>query len=243
MAKRGRKPSKNKQNYYFLEEQEEAVKNYNLAETKAEKDKIFNNLLRPAFIKMIESIIRRYKLYIPDETFEDTFNDTLSFLMSKIEKFNVERGHKAYSYCGTICKNYLIYRITQCAKEKKRSERLDNVSSIIDNSAEYSYTSDNSNLELLTELISKITYQINTILTDEKSCTLSENERKVGKALIEIMNNWEDYFYQMGSNKFNKSSILLFLKEMTNLSTKEIRDNMKKYKIAYYSLKEKLMSN
>ena len=35
------------------------------------------------------------------------------------------------------------------------------------------------------------------------------------------------------NNKFNKNVILLSLREMTNLSTKEIRNSMKKYKKLY----------
>ena len=82
MAKRGRK-----RKGYFYEEQEQAVVDYILAQTKEEKDKIFNMWLLPAFTKMVESIIRRYKLYLPDEEFDETFNDTISFLMTKIEKY------------------------------------------------------------------------------------------------------------------------------------------------------------
>jgi hypothetical protein len=36
------------------------------------------------------------------------------------------------------------------------------------------------------------------------------------------------------NNKFNKNVILLSLREMTNLSTKEIRSAIKKYKKLYY---------
>ena len=67
MAKRGRK-----RKGYFYEEQEQAVVDYILAETKEDKNKIFNTWLKPAFTKMIESIIRRYKLYVPDEEFESS---------------------------------------------------------------------------------------------------------------------------------------------------------------------------
>jgi hypothetical protein len=67
---------------------------------------------------------------------------------------------------------------------------------------------------------------------------LNENEIKVGKALVNLFQNWEDLFAKMGSNKFNKSSILLFLKETTLLSTKEIRDSMKVFKLKYYMLKK-----
>ena len=42
--------------------------------------------------------------------------------------------------------------------------------------------------------------------------------------------------------KFNKSSILLFLKETTMLNTKEIRDALKVYKKRYYEVKWKLIN-
>ena len=54
---------------------------------------------------------------------------------------------------------------------------------------------------------------------------------------------WEDLFSQMGSNKFNKSSILMFLKETTYLNTNEIRNSMKKYKAAYQILRKKMVSD
>ena len=60
--------------------------------------------------------------------------------------------------------------------------------------------------------------------------------------LINLMTNWDDIFAQMGSNKFNKSSILLFLKETTMLNTKEIRDALKVYKKRYYEVKYKLIN-
>ena len=47
----------------------------------------------------------------------------------------------------------------------------------------------------------------------------------------------------MGSDKFNKSSILLYLKETTFLTTKEIRDNLKIFKLSYYDLKKDLLED
>ena len=97
MAKRGRKP-KEKLTGYFYEAQEKAVIDYLNAKTAEEKNKIYCEVLKPAFEIMIESIIRRYKLYIPNEEFDNTFNDTLSFLLTKADKFNKEKNKKAYSY-------------------------------------------------------------------------------------------------------------------------------------------------
>ena len=70
---------------------------------------------------------------------------------------------------------------------------------------------------------------------------LSPNEVKVGYALIDLMTNWEDVFAVLGSNKFNKSSILMYLKETTLLSTKEIRNSMRKYKMLYFDTKKSLL--
>ena len=52
---------------------------------------------------------------------------------------------------------------------------------------------------------------------------LTDNQIKVGKALVEVLTNWEELFARMGSDKFNKSSILLFLKQNLNLMQRTIR--------------------
>lgn len=241
MGKRGRKPL-NKRKGYFYEEQEQAVKDYVNADDKEEKDKIFNKWLKPAFTKMIESIIRRYNLYPPDENFQETFDDTISFLMTKIENFNVDSGYKAYSYCGTICKNYLIYKINQFNKNQKRNERYDVIQSDLNDSITFSYNENSGHITFLTDLMKNTIKEISEILNGDK-LKLSDDEIRVGKALIELMTNWEDLFAQMGSNKFNKSSILLFLKETTLLNTKQIRDGMKKYKTAYYGIKKVMINS
>ena len=83
--KRGRKPKEKKG--YFYENEEQAVTDYINSKSLEEKNQIFVSTLYPAFTKMIESIIRRYKLYVPDEEFEQTFNDTISYLLTKITNF------------------------------------------------------------------------------------------------------------------------------------------------------------
>ena len=62
---------------------------------------------------------------------------------------------------------------------------------------------------------------------------LSENEKKLGYALIEIFNNFDKIFQIGEGNKFNKNLILLSMREMTGLSTKEIRVAIKRYKKMY----------
>ena len=60
MAKKERKG-------YFYEKQEDAVKEYLLSNNEIQRNQIFNTILLPAFTTMIESIIRRYNLHIPND--------------------------------------------------------------------------------------------------------------------------------------------------------------------------------
>ena len=243
--KRGRKPSKERKGYFY-EREEQAVVDYISSNNERERNQIFNTILKPAFTKMIESIIRRYNLYPPDEEFQETFDDTISFLMTKLSCFDPTTNYKAYSYCGTICKNYLIYKINQFTKNQKRNTSYDNP---FDNSQgaysddiRYSYNDYDSGKTFLSELTGNTVDSIKKILDDAEKLRLNANEKKVGLALIQLMTNWEELFAQMGSNKFNKSSILLYLKETTMLNTKEIRDAIRVYKKKYYDVKWNLIN-
>ena len=76
MAKRGRKPKERKG--YFYEKEEQAIVDYIASTDMEEKNRIFNTVLMPALTKMIESIIRRYKLFVPEEEFQCGFMKNFS---------------------------------------------------------------------------------------------------------------------------------------------------------------------
>ena len=242
MGKRGRKPSKERKGYFY-ENEEEAVARYVTTEDMDEKNAIYHMYLEPAFTKMIESIIRRYNLYPPDELFQETFDDTLSFLLTKIEHYKPESGFKAYSYCGTVCKNYLILKINQYNKNLIRNERYENVQNDIEDNVKFSYVSEGGYIEQLSDLISDTAKEINLMLENKEEHKLNENEIKVGNALCNLLENWGELFARMGSNKFNKSSILLYLQETTLLNTQQIRTSMKKYRTIYQDIRKKMLED
>jgi hypothetical protein len=135
-------PRPRTQKIYFGEDQEKAVVRYLESESDDERNKIFNEYLREPLIIMVESIIRRYKLYRKDMEFEEIHTDTMSFLITKINKFDHTKNTKAYSYFGTICKNYLMGAIQKDTKEQNRSVSYDDISSDIEESPLLSYVID-----------------------------------------------------------------------------------------------------
>ena len=124
-------PRPRTQGLYFGENEEAAVRVFLTATTWSEKNKVYNDNLRAPLNKMIDSIIRRYKLYRRNLDFRDIHADTLSFLITKADKFKPEKGKKAYSYFGTICKNYLMGQIMKDQKELKRKISYEDISTSV----------------------------------------------------------------------------------------------------------------
>ena len=305
MAKRGRKPKERKG--YFYEKEEQAIVDYTSSTNQEEKNRIFNSVLMPALTKMIESIIRRYKLFVPEEEFQQTFNDTISYLLTKINNFKSEmwlyeefsgepteppvdltktgfielkktinehspkfvrvfedakeqywskenediesmklftiyklelRHYKAYSYCGTVCKNYLIYKNIQYTKNKQRNLPYDEMLDDFSKDPKYTVPEEDGHYSMVERLIKEMSSEIKTMMSEREKNALTDNEMKVGVALTELLDHWEEVLNVDGSNKLQKSSVLYFLREETMMTTKEVRDNMKSFKKAYYILKK-----
>ena len=231
--KRGRKPVN--LNYFDVRE-EEAVRNFLIAESSQDKNKIYNEFLRGPLDKMISSIIRRYKLYRKDMDFTEIHTDTHSFLMTKVDKFKPDKNKKAYSYFGTICKNYLMGQIIKDQKETNRKISYEDISASLEERPDMSYRIDDDIVE--THIV------INEYLKELKDFieleNLNDNERKLGYALVDLFDNYETIFSGADNNKFNKNVILLSLREMTNLSTKEIRSSIKRFKKLYMIIQVKM---
>lgn len=323
MAKRGRKPKERKG--YFYEKEEQAIIDYIATNDSSEKNRIFNSVLLPALTKMIESIIRRYKLFVPDEEFPQTFNDTISYLLTKINNFKPEmwvyeevsgitaeppvdltktgfielkktinehspkyvrvfsedpkdtayceeivetpdeeplfktyklelRRYKAYSYCGTVCKNYLIYKNIQYTKNKQRNLSYDEMlegqfegfaGTIYDFPNDQKYISHNEedSHTMAEHLVKEMSNEIKDMMKEREKNALTDDEMKVGVALTELLDHWEEVLNVDGSNKLQKSSVLYFLREETMMTTKCVRDNMRPFKKVYYVLKKGMIED
>jgi hypothetical protein len=225
--KRGRKTTNT--NYFDVVE-ENAVRMYLTAETFEEKNQIYNEFLRGPLDKMISSIIRRYKLYRKDMNFTEIHTDTHSFLMTKVDKFKPSKNKKAYSYFGTICKNYLMGQIIKDQKDTNRKVSYEDISSNLENRPDMVYYMEFEKTEA-DDVIQEFLDELKRYLDNEQ---LTDNETKLGIALLELFENYKTIFLGSDNNKFNKNIILLSIREMTNLSTKEIRTAMKRYKKLYY---------
>jgi hypothetical protein len=156
--------------------------------------------------------------------------------MTKVDKFKPEKNKKAYSYFGTICKNYLMGQIIKDQKETNRKIPYEDISSSIEERPDLVYRIDDDIVE--TDVI--IVQYLKELREFIETENLNDNERKLGYALIDLFDNYETIFSGADNNKFNKNVILLSLREMTNLSTKEIRSSIKRFKKLYLVIQFKM---
>lgn len=242
--KRGRKPNPNSKNYFGAEE-EQAFQTYLLTSDPIIREDIFKQKLQPAFTKMVESIIRRYNLFTPYEDFQDTFNDAMSFMTTKVSNFKPGKGKKAYSYCGTICKNYLINKRLTAMKRENKFLSYDKIYSETHPDDRF-YESELDGDTFNKGLIKKVTQDILDTIEEgvwDDGTNISDNEKKVGYAIIELLKNCDNLFQFGETQKFNKTNVLYFIKESTLLNTKEVKEAIKKYKLGYLSVKENYITN
>lgn len=228
---------------YFGQEQEDAVRKFLASQDSHERTIIYNQYLKDPLNKMVESIIRRYKLYRDNVEFEELHMDTLGHLMEKAHKFSESRGTKAYSYYGTICKNYLLAHLIKDDKTKKQMIPYEDVHLTIIDQEKYSYELDIESNNKFNDIIEELKKSVSDMLENDES--LTDNERKVGITLVRILNDWYSLFGDLSgkSNKYNKMSVVMVIRECTNLSSNEIRSAMMKYKKLYKVLKETVFMN
>lgn len=227
---------------YYDINQERAVVLFLESTSNEERTKIYREYLMDPINKMVEIIIRRYHLERKSYNFEDIHADCLSFLMTKFDKFDPVRNKKSYSYFGTICKNYLRGELIKEGKKNRLLTDIDTAESeiLFREDQKYRIDEDPFNMSIFLDKL------IDKIKEDLDSDNLSDNEFKIGHSLIKILEEWETLFSdsdEKNSPKFNKNLILLYIRNITGLSTKEIRNSMKRFKSLYSIFKNEFIED
>lgn len=241
---------------YFGEKEEKAVTDYIRSESAEEKNLIYNAILKEPFKKMIQSILRKYPIHIGNYEIEEVEENVLTHLIEHMVKFNPDKitksgkKTKAFSYCQTIVRNYYKDHSWRSFNEKKTNLCFDDYFDEIENKSEFYYEEDNETHDGLDKLISNVIDDIDEKL--ETDSTIKRNELIVGDAIINVLRNWDVLFVEDSpvgkydkklTNKFAKNKILLFLKEQTGLSTKEIRLAIKPFREIYFGKKNDLFDD
>lgn len=220
---------------YWFKEQEKAVVDYIMCQDADERNKIFNQHLYKALNKLIENIIFTYKLFRSDTEVKDVQRECMSFLITKIEKFNPKTGAQAFSYLGTIAKHYLmsekriIYKMTRSNIDI--DEHIDEASERPENKYELEEDAPvDINLEVFEKIMIKLEEDVS------KQNKMLPNDRKVAEAIVYLFKNHHML------EAYNKVRIYYLFKERTGLQTKDITYSLGRLKKYYKLMKSNYLS-
>lgn len=102
-----RKASPNSTRYYFTNETEQAIVQYNQCDDISKRNRIFEERIQYPLNKLAENLIHKFKFYHFDIPYEDVKHETVAHLIEKLNKYSPDKG-KAFSYFSIVAKNYLI---------------------------------------------------------------------------------------------------------------------------------------
>jgi hypothetical protein len=224
-AKRAK--SKSKKNHYFTKDTEMAIVEYARTEDITYRTKLYIEHIQPAFNELVDKIVYTYK-FTSLQNVDNHKEDCKIWLTTILDKYNPDRGTKAFSYFSVVTKNWFTHKAKKQTKRNKREIEFGSVIKEIDiiNSNEKGTIEDSLEDQqfwafLLTE-VSK--------WGDED---LRENERKVLDAIQTLMNNIEQI------EIFNKKAIYLYMREITGLNTKQIVSSLKRLRQKYADFRKR----
>jgi len=210
---------------YFTKVHEEAIIQYALTRDRFERDRLYGTLIQPAFSEMVDKIIYTYKFNnLPN--IEVLADECKIWLTTILDKFDPDKGHKAFSYFSVITKNWFIQKVKKNTKRLQREVRCDDVYHEVENEqfvTKNHYEDDRAQREFWDALTSEI--------DGWKQMPLKENEQKTILAIEDLMSSIEDI------EIFNKKAIYLYLREISGLNTKQLVASLSNIKKRYREFK------
>ena len=221
------KKKRKKKNNYFTKFHEDAILMYISSTDNKHRNELYRDIIQPVFTEMINKIVFTYKFTnLPN--IESLKSECEMHLVTILSNFDPNKGSKAFSYFSVITKNWFIAKVKKNAIQLRREAGYDQISKQVemDHLAIYnSYDMDREKKEFMEYLWVEINKW-------EKQ-NLKENERKILEA-IKILFTDADTI-----EIFNKKAIYLYIREITNLNTKQVLNSLNKFRIEYASFKKK----
>ena len=209
------KPKKKKKKMYFGKEAHAAIVSYQNAETREEKHKIYEQTIRNSFEKLAENLIFIHNFSQSKEHFTVLKSDTVSFLYEILEKFDPEKGSKAFSYFNVCAKNFLIIQSKKRLKNKIRHVSIDDDGLSLNQKYQIErYQVEPSPEDKLMQAES-IGLQRDLIIKIKEKLT-NKNEIACIDATLVLFENVNDLDF------LNKRALFVYLREISGLNAKQL---------------------
>jgi hypothetical protein len=214
-----------KKNEYFTKLHEEAIIKYASSTDRHEKSVLYVELIQPTFNEMVDKIVYTYK-FTSLPNIEDLKEECKIWLTTILDKFDVTKGSKAFSYFSVITKNWFIHKVKKYSSGREVS--LDEITESFEEENLFvtnGYDEDRETREFWDHFM--------TEMDTWEGLSLKANEKKIFEAIRILLKDPD------GVQIFNKKAVYLYIRELTGLTTKQIVTSLRKFKTKYYKFRKK----
>jgi len=217
---------KKKSRIYFGLPVQEAIIVYNYSTDKPYKDKIYTEIIHPAFMKLAENIINTFKFSYFDYGFRDLQEEVVSNLLINMHKFDETRGTKAFSYFSIIAKNYLI--LNNNANYKKLKTH-DDIKTVVDKAIWDTELDPSPTNEVFEKTVEYFEYKLEEFFPNE-------NDRNVAESILYLCKNKDSI------DNYNKKALYIMIREMTDVKTSKITQISNVFRSIYPKIQKEVLS-
>jgi len=180
---------------------------------------------------MVQKIVFKYK-FTSLPNIESLIQECEGHLITILSKFDPLKGSKAFSYFSVITKNWFIHKAKKFSIQTKKETQYEEISKAIE--VEYLSTyNDYDEKRMYDEFLKELWVEI----AKWEKMNLKPNEYKVLQA-IKILLSQPDAI-----EIFNKKAIYIYVRELTDLNTKQILNNLNKFRELYKDFKKRWYSD
>jgi hypothetical protein len=225
-----KKRRKSSKNHYFTAVHEEAIIKYASTSDRELRSKLYEEYIQPAFDQMVDKIIYTYRFTtLPNIDYLKA--DCKVWLTTILNKYDPNKGSKAFSYFSVVTKNWFIHKVKRTQKRNRTEVFMEDLLNELEEdlvSAEPTYEQKRTEIEFWNSLDAEI--------DTWDSFMLKENEKKVLMAVRILLESADTI------EIFNKKAIYLYLREITGLNTKQVVNNLNKLRKRYRTFRNKWQS-
>lgn len=226
-------PTKN----YFDGTTQDAIVDFQKEENVELRKKIYEDRIEGAFSALVENLINVYGFQVQYDTKTDLKNECISFLYTVIMKFDHTKGSKAFSYFNVVAKNWLTIKSKQNAHNMQILLSMDNKDMFTNHELELI-----ENYQIVPSADEHVSHEEHTenikkMLAVLKDRVKTDNEMACIEAIITLFNSAEDL------DIINKRAAMLYIREITSLSPKQLSVILSTLKKHYKSVKEEEISS
>ena len=225
---------------YFNEDTEQAIIEYNKTEDQDKRNDLYNNRIKYAFEKLVESIFNKFKFSYFETGPIDVQRETVAHLVANMDKYDPNRVSKlhpkmktkAYSYFSIVAKNYLIFvNNTNHTRFNRHSEiGEDREEHTIQLQSEDNHQKEVETAEFLKLMVEFWENNLTKIFTKMR-------DLNIANAVIELFRNSDRI------DAFNKKALYLYIREISSCKTQQITKVINKMRQYQQNIMKSYMNN